>query len=147
MQIIKDQQIIANTWQYVTDNDGLSEGNITVSLTRWLQNQTQLQQHTGQIGVRIEADADINLLSSNLAKIALIELNFPKFADGRGFSQARLLRDSLQYQGELRAVGSYMLDQVFYLTKVGVNAFALKTVKELETALSTMQDFSYSYQS
>ncbi len=146
MQIIKDQQIIANNWQYIADNDSLPTGNITVSLTRWLQNQVQLQQHTGQIGVRIEADADINLLTKNLTKITLIELNFPAFTDGRGFSQARLLRDNLQYQGELRAIGNYMLDQVFYLTKVGVNAFALKTVKELETALSTMQDFSYSYQ-
>ncbi|NOQ35041.1 MAG: DUF934 domain-containing protein [Methylococcaceae bacterium] len=146
MQIIKDKQLVESNWTYVADGDALNEGDITVSLARWNEEKSALQAHQGKVGVRLESDADVNVLAEDVDSLTLVELNFPAFTDGRGFSHARLLRDELNYQGEIRAIGSYMPDQAFYLSRVGVNAFAMKNADELAVALSTLDDFSVKYQ-
>ncbi|MFG1496386.1 DUF934 domain-containing protein [Saccharospirillum sp. HFRX-1] len=81
-----------------------------------------------------------------LDNVKLVALHFPKFADGRSFSKARLLRDRLGYQGEIRAIGDFLPDQVDYMTRCGVNAFACRTEREAETALSMLDTFSVHYQ-
>lgn len=146
MQIIKDKQLVENNWTYIADGETLNKGDITVSLTRWNEEKIALQAHQGKVGVRLNSDADVNILADDVKTLALIELNFPAFTDGRGFSHARLLRSDLNYQGEIRAVGSYMADQAFYLSRVGVNAFAMENADELAVALSTLDDFSLNYQ-
>jgi uncharacterized protein (DUF934 family) len=146
MQIIKDKQIVENTYRYLADDESLSNGNITVSLARWLQEKAQLLSHDGQVGLRLTIEDDVALIAEDLNKIALIELNFPAFTDGRLFSRAKLLRIRFGYQGEIRAVGNFMLDQVFYLSKIGVNAFHLNNEEQLPVALATLDDFSISYQ-
>lgn len=146
MQIIKDKQIVENTYRYLADDESLSNGNITVSLARWLQEKAQLLSHDGQVGLRLTIEDDVTLIADDLNKIALIELNFPAFTDGRLFSRAKLLRIRFGYQGEIRAVGNFMLDQVFYLSKIGVNAFHLNNEEQLPVALATLDDFSISYQ-
>ena len=78
--------------------------------------------------------------------IQLIELDFPDFADGRLFSHAWLLRGRYNYQGEIRATGHYMPDQVFYLSRVGVNAFNPEKVEDLPVVLSHLNDFTVKYQ-
>ena len=146
MQIIKDKQIVENTYRYLADDENLSNGNITVSLARWQQEKAQLLSHDGQVGLRLTIEDDVALIADDLNKIALLELNFPAFTDGRLFSRAKLLRIRFGYQGEIRAVGNFMLDQVFYLSKIGVNAFHLNNEEQLPVALATLDDFSISYQ-
>ncbi len=146
MQIIKDRQIIDNTWTFIADDVGLKNGDISVSLNRWKKDKELIANRDGRTGVRLSSTDDIAVLASDLNTIDLIELDFPAFTDGRAFSQAHLLRDRYHYQGEIRAIGSFMADQVFYLSSVGVNAFQLKTEKELDTALSSLNDFSVRYQ-
>jgi uncharacterized protein (DUF934 family) len=85
-------------------------------------------------------------ISADLSSFKLIELDFPVFADGRSFSQARLLRSRYGYQAEIRAVGRYMTDQIFYLQRVGVDAFELDNPKDIEHALVASNDFSVRYQ-
>jgi uncharacterized protein (DUF934 family) len=66
---------------------------------------------------------DVLLLGGRLAGVKLIVLNFPKFTDGRAYSQARLLRERLGYTGELRATGAVFLDQLPFLLRCGFDAF------------------------
>lgn len=146
MKIIKDKQIIENSWQHIADDAQLVDGDITVSLARWQQQSPELSNHKGNIGVRLMPNDTVEDISTDLGKISLIALEFPAFTDGRSFSQARLLRSRYNFGGEIRAIGSYMPDQVFYLSRVGVNSFELENPKELETAFSTMNDFSVNYQ-
>lgn len=146
MQIIKDKQLVTNDWSYIADDATLVEGNITVSLTRWNKEEVSLKNHQGKVGVRLNSDADVNELAHNISSLALIELNFPAFTDGRGFSHARILRKDLNYQGEIRAVGRYMADQAFYLSRVGVDAFQMENSDDLAVVLSTLNDFSIKYQ-
>ena len=146
MKIIKDKQIVEDSWVHLADETTLSSGNITVSLTRWKQEQTTLSNYNGDIGIRLTPDDTLDDISTDLNNIPLIALEFPAFTDGRSFSHARLLRERYQFTGEIRAIGNYMLDQVFYLMRVGVNAFELTNTKELNVALNSMSDFSVRYQ-
>jgi uncharacterized protein (DUF934 family) len=146
MQIIKDKQIVEDNYRYVADNEDLPSGNITVSLARWQQGRESLLEHDGKVGLRLNFDDDFNLIANELNNIPLIELNFSFFGDGRLFSRAKLLRTRFGYQGEIRAVGNFMLDQIFYLSRVGFNAFQINNTEQLPVALKTLDDFSVSYQ-
>ena len=66
---------------------------------------------------------DVRQLGARLDGVNLIVLNFPKFTDGRAYSQARLLRERLGYQGELRATGAVFLDQLPFLLRCGFDSF------------------------
>lgn len=146
MQIIKDKQIIDDNWRYLADDAKLNQGDISVSLNRWQKEKEQLLNHEGKLGVRIGASDSAAELAADLAHLQLIELDFPDFADGRLFSQAWLLRNRYQYQGEIRATGRYMPDQVFYLSRVGVNAFKPEKAEHLAIELSHLNDFTVHYQ-
>jgi len=66
---------------------------------------------------------DVLQLGARLHGVKLIVLNFPKFTDGRAYSQARLLRERFGYQGELRATGAVFLDQLPFLLRCGFSSF------------------------
>jgi len=73
--------------------------------------------------VRIEPGDDARALLPHLASIALVEVNFPGFGEGRGYSSARLLREA-GYTGELRAVGDVIVDYVGHMRRCGFDSFA-----------------------
>ena len=146
MQILKDREIIEDNFRYIADEEVIEGDNISLSLARWQQEKTQLQQHDGKLGIRLNSTDTAEAIVNDLADISLIELNFPAFTDGRLFSTAKLLRTRYGYQGEIRAVGQFMVDQVCYLAKVGVNAFQLSNETQLPLALTLLDDFSVSYQ-
>jgi uncharacterized protein (DUF934 family) len=96
--------------------------------------------------LRLEPGDDPAGVADRLAGAARVEVNFPAFADGRGYSIARLLRERYGYQGELRAVGDVLRDQIFYLSRVGFDAFLLREDQDAEEALAALHDFSEVYQ-
>lgn len=73
--------------------------------------------------VRIEPGEDARALLPKLGQLALVEVTFPAFSDGRGYSSARVLREA-GYTGELRAVGDVLVDQLLYMRRCGFDAFA-----------------------
>jgi uncharacterized protein (DUF934 family) len=73
--------------------------------------------------VRIEPGEDARELIPHLDRVALVEVNFPVFGDGRGYSAARILREA-GYTGELRAVGDVLVDQLSHMIRCGFDAFA-----------------------
>lgn len=146
MQIVKDNQLIDNSWKYVADDAELVDGDITISLLRWEKDHQQLLAHEGKLGLRIAPNDSVDEMAANLKGIDLVELDFPDFADGRLFSHAWYLRSRFGYQGEIRATGHFMPDQVFYLSRVGVNAFAPEKVEYLPFVLTNLNDFTVEYQ-
>ncbi|WP_114520516.1 DUF934 domain-containing protein [Altererythrobacter sp. ZODW24] len=73
--------------------------------------------------VRIEPGEDSRDLIAHLDRIRLVEVNFPVFGDGRGYSAARILREA-GFTGEIRAVGDVLVDQIAYMHRCGFDAFA-----------------------
>jgi uncharacterized protein (DUF934 family) len=94
--------------------------------------------------VRLEPGDDPAAVS--LEGVARVEVNFPKFGDGRGYSIARLLRERRGYRGELRAVGHITRDLLFFMERCGFDAFELREGEDAREALASFEDFSYSYQ-
>lgn len=146
MRIIKDNQIINDNWEYKPDDAELRDGDITVSVKRLQEKAEELSRRGGRLGVRIEPADNVEPIAAYLPDLALVELHFPELADGRLFSHAWLLRNRYGYTGELRACGHFLPDQVFYLSRVGVNAFCPEREEDLPVTLSSLKDFSVKYQ-
>jgi len=89
---------------------------------------------------------EIEGLLPYLARLSLIVVTFPKIGEGRGFSQARLLRQRYRYAGELRARGVIKRDQLFFLARCGFDSFDLDPTEDLAAALAALNDFSVAYQ-
>ena len=75
------------------------------------------------VSVRVEAGDDVRRLAPYLDRIRLIEVDFPKFRDGRGFSSARVLRE-MGYTGESKATGDVLVDLVYFMRRCGFDSFA-----------------------
>ena len=97
-------------------------------------------------GLRLEPHDDPAAVAARLGAAGRVDVNFPKFTDGRGYSIARLLRERYGYRGELRAVGDVQRDQLFYLSRVGFDAFLLREGEDPGAALAALADFSEAYQ-
>lgn len=80
-------------------------------------------EQTNAAAVRIEPGDDARDLLPYLDRLKLVEVNFPAFTDGRGYSAARILREA-GYAGELRAVGAVFVDQLAHLRRCGFDSFA-----------------------
>jgi len=96
--------------------------------------------------VRLEPHDDPASIAGRLAKLERVEVNFPKFGDGRGYSIARLLRERYGYKGELRAVGQITRDHLFFMESCGFDAFELREGEDPHEALAAFNDFSEAYQ-
>ena len=96
--------------------------------------------------LRLEPTDDPASVADRLGRVARVEVNFPKFGDGRGFSIGRLLRERYGYKGELRAVGHITRDHLFFMQSVGFDAFELREGEDPHEALAALDDFSESYQ-
>lgn len=141
------QVVSESAFTRVLDEDALpAQGDIVVSLARFLREADALTRRAGKLGVALEPADDIAELGPHAGKLALVTVNFPKFGDGRGYSQARLLRERHGYTGELRAIGEVLTDQLFYLARVGFDAFELVESKDVRAALAAFEDFSVTYQ-
>jgi uncharacterized protein (DUF934 family) len=144
--IIKDGKIVGNDWTHAGDGDTLPEGNATVTLQRWQAEKDALAARNAPLGIRLGTADAPEAIAGDLARFSLIVLEFPKFTDGRVFSQARLLRERYGYTGELRVRGDFLRDQLFYLSRVGVNAFEFPDETNLEDVLPSFSDFTVRYQ-
>jgi uncharacterized protein (DUF934 family) len=100
-----------------------AQGAIVVSLKRWLAERHALSSRLGPVGVALEAGADSQAHLAELADRPLVALAFAKFADGRAFSYARLLRDRHRFRGELRAIGDVLIDEIPLMLRCGFDSF------------------------
>jgi uncharacterized protein (DUF934 family) len=94
--------------------------------------------------LRLEPSADPAAVP--LEGVARIDIAFPKFGDGRGYSLARLLRTRRGFRGELRAVGHITRDLLYFLERSGFDAFELREGEDPHEALASFDELSHSYQ-
>ena len=143
-KLIKNGEIIENSYQWLQEADQETTPNSIVAAQKWLADKDGI----GNIaGIWLEAGDGVEFLQDvDLQQFAVIGIHFPAFTDGRGFSYARLLRERFNYQGEIRALGNFIPDQLGYLLRVGFNAFQFNDDVDLEKALALHKPFSIAYQ-
>jgi len=151
-KIIKDKAIVADEWSLLKLAEGeapesvaIPAGKQIVPLAVWIAQKTALASRK-DIGVWLAPDERAESLKDDAASLPLIAVDFPNFADGRGYSTAFNLRTRLGFTGELRAIGDVLRDQLFYMQRVGFNAFATRPDRSIEDALKGLTDFSDVYQ-
>jgi uncharacterized protein (DUF934 family) len=89
---------------------------------------------------------DVDPTTCALQGVSRIELQFPKFADGRAYSQAVMLRRRLGFQGDIRAVGDVLIDQVQQMSRTGFTSAELRADQSLDKARAQLQRFADFYQ-
>ena len=143
--LVKNGEVCENQWIHLTTETIPNNGSITLPLDRWIAEQQVLSARPDPVGVRLLPDSDLAEISNHLTDLLLIVIEFPVLADGRVFSFARLLRRK-GYQGEIRAIGNFVTDQMYYLQRVGVDSFELPETVSEQTVRETLNRFSVSYQ-
>jgi uncharacterized protein (DUF934 family) len=152
-EIIKNRTVVSDDWTVLRLNEGdtpegieVPAGKVIVPLTVW-KAQRQKLQGRAELGVWLASSERPEELKGELDNFKLVAVDFPKFADGRGYSIAYNLRARLGYTGELRAIGDVLRDQLFYMHRVGFDAFAVREDRNIHDALKGLTDFSETYQS
>jgi uncharacterized protein (DUF934 family) len=95
--------------------------------------------------VRLEPGDDARALIPHLDRVSLVEIAFPTFRDGRGYSSARVLREA-GYAGELRAAGDVLVDQMPFMRRCGFDAFAPNAPIDTEVLKRSLDRYDYHYQ-
>lgn len=151
-KLIRDGQIVDNQWQRF-DAEQLQQqalplaGAVIVPLAYWKEHKAALLERNDAVGVCLEPGEEPADLAEDLPALPLVAINFPAFKDGRGYSYARELRTRYHFQGEVRAVGDVLQDQLFYMHRVGFNAFEVRADRDIEEALNNgLRPFTVTYQ-
>ncbi len=147
MPLVKAGKIVEDHYVRVLDDAPLPEG-VPVLLTaaRFLADARELVERDAPLGVLWPNDRRVAELVPFVDRLALIALVFPKFKDGRAYSQARLLRERYGFRGELRATGEVLRDQFQFLLRSGFDAFEVKKPADAAVFAEAAARFSVFYQ-
>lgn len=144
--VIKHGELVSDAWQLLREipEAGLPDGPVIVPISYWLEHRDSLRAR-GDVAVWLASDQPPHPIADDLDSLPLIAIDFPIFTDGRGFSYGRTLREHYKYKGEVRAIGEFIRDQLYYLSRCGFDAYAL-TTSDPAAALASLRDFSDGYQ-
>ncbi len=152
-KIIKNDRIVDDAWQLLKLAEGQTPETLALPTTAtllplavWQARKLEILASQQPFGVWLDSSEGPEALADDLDHIALVGINFPKFADGRGYSSARLLRERYHYHGEIRAIGDVLQDQLFFMMRCGIDAYAVREDKNIEAALAGLRTFSETYQ-
>jgi uncharacterized protein (DUF934 family) len=149
MPLIRDNRVIErDDWLRLDDDARLPEGDakVIVSLNRWQAERATLLAHNAPVGVVLAAGDEVAAIAADIDRLSLVALIFPKFADGRAYSAARILRGRYRFKGELRAVGNVLRDQLMFMQRCGFNACELQKGDPAEAWKKALGEFSVWYQ-
>lgn len=147
MALLKDGRIVPDPFQAVGDADPLPEqGAVLVALARWHAERPLLLARPDPVGVRLTSSQTAGEIADDLAHLALVALDLPKFRDGRAFSTARGLRERYRYTGEIRAVGHIIPDQYLFLVRCGVDTVSVPDQTSEAVWREALGAFTVAYQ-
>ncbi len=152
-KLIKNDQVIDDARAVFALADGedaasvaLPAGPALLPLAVWQARKAEILTAGQPVAIWLAASEGPEAIADDLAHFAVIGVDFPKFTDGRSYSTARLLRERYGFKGEIRALGDVLQDQLFFMKRVGIDAFAVRADKDIEQALAGLRDFSETYQ-
>lgn len=153
-QLIRNGAVAVDPWKTLEIGEGetpetvaLPDGDVLFPLAVWRARRNEIISRCKRIGLLLQPADRVEEVAGDLDWFVVIAIAFPRFVDGRGYSTAALLRQRYGYQGELRAVGEVLHDQLFFLKRVGFDAWELKDGKDASYALAAgFATFGDSYQ-
>jgi uncharacterized protein (DUF934 family) len=144
-RLLRDGRIEIDDWRYVTEAAPDAAAPLIVTLAQWqLEPDTWLARGS-RLGIVLSPAHQVEQIARDLERFALVAAEFSGPSEGRGYTQARQLRDRWNFKGELRAVGYVRRDQLFFMARCGFNSYELPE-SDLEDAYQAFSTFSAAYQ-
>jgi uncharacterized protein (DUF934 family) len=152
--LIVDGETADESWIYLDDDAPLTDAPSVISLTRLKAEGADLRARNAPLGVVLEADGDgktsmgedVHELEAYLDMLSVVSLRFPIYRNGRGYSAARILREQMGFEGQIRASGEVLYDQWAMMARCGINAFELAADIPLDTFKTALGELSGAYQ-
>lgn len=137
---------VEDPFTWVADDQDLVQGDLILSLARFEAEGDRLLSEGRAVGVRLQSHEEVEALAYDLPRIAVVALEFPKFRDGRAYSNARILRERYGFQGEIRAVGDVLREQAYFMLRCGFDAFEPADGSGAQQWQAATQRFRHVYQ-
>ena len=152
--LIVDGATAEEGWVYLDDDAALGDAPSLISLSRLKADAEILRARNAPLGVVLEADGDgktsmgedVHELAPYLDMLSVVSLRFPIYRNGRGYSAARILREQMGFEGQIRASGEVLYDQWAMMARCGINAFELAADIPLDTFKTALGELSGAYQ-
>ena len=147
MPLLRRGEIVTDPWVRVGPDEPLpGDRGAIVPYARWSAERESLLRRNAPLGVRVPNTIAASALAPDLAYFDVVALEFPKFTDGRAYSQARLLRERYGYRGELRATGQVLRDQLLFMKRCGFDSFEIAAACPAEAWCAALGEISVFYQ-
>ena len=144
-RLLRNGRIVEDDWSYLAEAEGNPTAPLILTFAQWQSERDQWLARDLRLGVELLPANPVEHLAPDLSRFALIAAQFLGPSEGRGYSQARALRERWKFGGELRATGYVRRDQLFFMARCGFNSFELADA-DLETASAALSTFSAAYQ-
>ena len=147
IKLVNGAYVLAeDPYTLVADDEPTPQGDVVISLTRFQAEGDRLLSEGRSVGVRLQPDEAVEALAYDLPRLALVQVVFPKFRDGRAYTAARLLRERYGFKGEVRAVGDVLREQAQFMVRCGFDAFEPADGSTPETWERAANRFRHVYQ-
>lgn len=147
MPLLKDGEFVDDAWVRLDDDEPVPQGaDVIVSLARLDAGFESLKRHEARLGVALDNDVAADVLVPYIGALHLVALSFPRFTDGRAYSQAVHIRRHLEFVGELRATGDILPDQVAFMRQCGIDSFEVTGRHGLDVWRKAATAMTLSYQ-
>ena len=135
-----------DAWRLASNDVPLdhADGSHLIALDQFQQMDSMEQSRRS--GIMLNPEDDVYALQDHLQSIQLVAINFPKYTDGRGYSQARILRTQLHFSGEIRALGDVRPDQLLFMMRAGITSFQFEAAPNKQTIQQILTRFKANYQ-
>jgi len=144
-RLLRNGRVVDDEWSYAAEAAGGAAGAVILTLAEWREQRDAWLARGEPLGVVLQPPDHVEQLSADIRLLSLIACNFSGPSEGRGYSQARMLREQGKFAGELRATGYVRRDQLFFLARCGFNSFELAEA-DLEHAVTAFSTFTAAYQ-
>jgi uncharacterized protein (DUF934 family) len=144
-RLLRDRQIVIDEWLYVAEAAADASAPLIVTFAQWQMEPDTWIGRGSPLGVVLAPAHQVEQLAPDLKHFSLIAAEFPGPSEGRGYTQALLLRERWNFKGELRATGYVRRDQLFFMARCGFNSFELPEA-DIEDAHTAFSTFSAAYQ-
>ena len=142
-RLLRDGRIVEDDWSYRAESADAAA--LILTFAEWQTERAAWMARGERLGVVLQPADKVELLAPDISRLELIGAQFSGPSEGRGYSQARVLREQWKFKGELRATGFVRRDQLFFMARCGFNSFEMADA-DLEGAAEALSTFSKAYQ-
>jgi uncharacterized protein (DUF934 family) len=144
-RILRRHEFVEDGWVTLGDTPPGDAESVIVPFAKFREGRAQWLARSGKLGVLLAPDDKVEDIAADLPRLALVALQFTGPGEGRGYTAAKLLRQRYHYTGEIRAIGHVKQDQLYLMTRCGIDAFELSPTEKPEEALATLARFKVAY--